>query len=296
MTVPNAFNDKEDLEFTVEEIRLKLRRASKRKKYPLPKAWLEVIEKLDERRKNEKLLGRAQFEAEAQCPAPDTLLQYLHGSGELFYQPDLFRGQIILDQQWMLDAVYALFDRKKTWITLIGKDNGKFYAFMAKEVWPNNTEDEHELFLSMMVSCAAAFEATPEDTPFYEKEYILPELCDARSSQWRNMFDNYDGETSTVQFRCPFLHRGIVNNWMAHVGSTWRDEVFFFRRGVGLAIKGNLIQIDFSLAEGEFGQQGTIEVQIKNQGGMGVQDFFDPVLQSIRNPGKETTKFSCLSW
>ena len=284
VTVPNAFNDKEDLDLqhVRGDIRLKLRRASKRRKYSLPKAWLDVIERLDERRKNEKLLDRDQFEAEAQCPAPDTLLQYLHGSGELFYQKDLFRGQIILDQQWMLDAVYALFDRKKTWITLIGGNNGKFHAVMAKEVWPHNTEDEHKLFLSMMISCAAAFETTPEDAPFYEKVYIIPELCDARSSQWRNMFDNYDGEMSTVQFRCPFLHRGVVNNWLAHVGSAWRDEVFYFRHGVGLMIKGNLIQISFSLGEGEFGQQGSIEVQIKNQGGMAVQDFLDPVLQSIR--------------
>ena len=281
VTVPNAFNDRTNLKYSTEDILLKLQRASERRKYPLPKAWPEVIERLDERRKNEKLLDRDQFEAEAQCPAPDTLLQYLHGSGELFYQPGLFRGQIILDQQWMLDAVYALFDRKKTWITLIGGNNGRFHAVMAKEVWPHNTEDEHKLFLSMMVSCAAAFEATPWGTPFYEKAYILPELCDARNRQWRNMFDNYDGETSTVQFQCPFLHRGVVNNWLAHVGSAWRDEVFYFRHGVGLMIKGNLIQIDFSLGEGEFGQQGSIEVQIKNQSGMAVQDFLDPVLQSI---------------
>ncbi len=255
VTVPNAFNDRTNLKYTTEDIRLKLQRASERRKYPLPKAWPKVIERLNERRKNEKLLDKDQFKKEAQCPAPDTLLQYLHGSGELFYQPDLFRGQIILDQQWMLDAVYALFDRKKTWITLIRKDNGKFYAFMAKEVWPDNTEDEHKLFLTMMVSCAAAFETTPKNTPFYEKAYILPELCDARNRQWRNMFDNYDGETSTVQFRCPFLHRGVVNNWLANVGSTWRDEVFYFRCGEGLMIKGNLIQISFNLGGGNSGSR-----------------------------------------
>ena len=283
VTVPNAFNDRTNLKYSTEDIRLKLQRASKRKKYPLPKAWLEVIERLDERRKNEKLLDRAQFKKEARCPDPGTLLQYLHGSGELFYQPDLFRGQIVLDQQWMLDAVYALFDRKKTWITLIGGNNGRFHAVMAKEVWPHNTEIEHKLFLSTMVSCAAAFEATPSGTSFYEKVYIILELCDESSSQWRNMFDNYDGETSTVQFRCPFLHWGVVNNWLAHVGSTWRDGVFYFRHGVGLVIKSNLIQIDFSLGEGEFGQQGTIRVQTKDRSGMAVQDFLDPVLWSIKN-------------
>ncbi len=287
VSVPDIFNDEAMPEIAVEEVRLKLRKTLRKSKFPLPAAWLSVVNKLDERRKHQKLLEREQFDAEAQCLAPETLLQYLHGTGELFHHSHLFKGQIVLDQQWMLNAVYALFDRKKQWIKLIQESDGKFHAFMAKEVWPNNTEDEHKLFLSMITSCAAAFELTPDSVQFYEKVYYMPEMGRKKHPQWRNIFDNHSGDADTVEFHCSFLHWGVVNNWLACVGSIWRDEVFYYRCGAGLAIKSNLIQVDFLLGQGEFRQKGTIAVRTKGLSGQAVQDFLAPVLQSIKKTLEE---------
>jgi C-terminal of Roc, COR, domain len=42
----------------------------------------------------------------------EALLGFFHHSGVLFYRPGLFQNQIVLDQNWALDAIYALFDRE----------------------------------------------------------------------------------------------------------------------------------------------------------------------------------------
>jgi internalin A len=51
-------------------------------------------------------------------------LDYFHQTGVLFYQPALFSNRIILDQDWALDAVYAVFHRGSVapWL----RDSGRF--------------------------------------------------------------------------------------------------------------------------------------------------------------------------
>ncbi len=44
--------------------------------------------------------------------SPAQFLNYLSNAGVVFYRQGLFNDQIILDQAWALDAVYAAFDRE----------------------------------------------------------------------------------------------------------------------------------------------------------------------------------------
>jgi hypothetical protein len=43
----------------------------------------------------------------------EALLGFLHHNGVVFYRSGLFRNQIILDQNWALDAIYSIFHREK---------------------------------------------------------------------------------------------------------------------------------------------------------------------------------------
>ena len=43
----------------------------------------------------------------------EALLDFLHRNGVVFYRPGLFGDRIVLDQNWALEAIYALFERKK---------------------------------------------------------------------------------------------------------------------------------------------------------------------------------------
>jgi internalin A len=65
-----------------------------------------------------RLLERTEFdhlcEEEGGISDKDALLDFLHHNGVIFYRSGLFGSRIVLDQNWALEAIYALFDREKT--------------------------------------------------------------------------------------------------------------------------------------------------------------------------------------
>jgi GTPase SAR1 family protein len=86
----------------------------------LPESWWQVqtqVQKWQHLKKPKRTLSMPAFEALCQKYGLDTahiptVLSYLHNSGWVFYQEDLFQNHIILDQKGAIDAVYTLFDRK----------------------------------------------------------------------------------------------------------------------------------------------------------------------------------------
>jgi hypothetical protein len=75
----------------------------------------------------------------------DALLGFLHHNGAVFYRPGLFGNRIVLDQNWALEAIYALFDRKKILPLLRGY--GRFSrADLEALVWSGYTPEEQEVF------------------------------------------------------------------------------------------------------------------------------------------------------
>ena len=86
------------------------------------------------------------------------LLEYLHDSGTVFYREGLFGDQIILDQAWALDAVYAVFDRASQTFRKIERNRGRFWrSDLAELVWQQHGVPEQELFLSFMQQCGICF-------------------------------------------------------------------------------------------------------------------------------------------
>ena len=68
-------------------------------------------QRLISRRNYFDLCAEVERTGKGQISAPELLLDYLHNVGTVFYREGLFANQIILDQAWALDAVYAVFDR-----------------------------------------------------------------------------------------------------------------------------------------------------------------------------------------
>jgi hypothetical protein len=66
-----------------------------------------------------RTLSQAQFrqlcEDCGDIRSPDSLLDYLHQLGMVFYQPGLFLDAIILDQSWALETVYATSRETAMW-------------------------------------------------------------------------------------------------------------------------------------------------------------------------------------
>jgi hypothetical protein len=140
---------------------------------------------LEQRR--HRLLERSEFDAicaeEGGISSPDMLLHYLDANGTVFHRPGLFADRIVLDQGWALEAIYAVFDRKKVYAVLV-QDGGRFSrAKLGLLVWREHSDAEQELLLSMMVSCGICFPHRDFGGVDGEnEEYIAPDLLAGRDS------------------------------------------------------------------------------------------------------------------
>jgi internalin A len=134
------------------------------------KAYLDLCDEVERTRK-----GRVSD--------PALLLDYLHNTGTVFYRKGLFGDQIILDQAWALDAVYAVFDRASQSFKKIERNHGRFRrSELAEWVWQKHGVPEQELFLSFLQQCGICFTVQKEDREKrVEAEYIAPDLLPARS-------------------------------------------------------------------------------------------------------------------
>jgi len=110
---------------------------------------------------------------------PVLFLETLHNAGTVFYRPALFNDQIILDLEWAIRAIYAVFDRASQIYQIILSQNGLFTRTLLGQVlWDRHySPEEQELFLAMMMSCGICFEKQQADSSHrLEATYIAPDL------------------------------------------------------------------------------------------------------------------------
>jgi internalin A len=169
------------------------------------------------------------------------LLDYLHNIGTVFYRKGLFDDQIILDQSWALDAVYALFDRASGTVKRIERNRGRFRrSELAEWVWQKHGVPEQELFLSFMQQCGICFTIQEEDREKrVEAEYIAPNLLPARSDdetqkRLKLVWDEASPDAEAV-LTFALLPPGLMRALIAQIGSDaglaaeyWRDGVCFY--------------------------------------------------------------------
>jgi len=206
--------------------------------FPRPKlgpGWVKVRDKIRKQQANGvKTLSRKAFNALCTKGVSNTgvLLKFLHESGVVFYQENLFSGQIILDQQWAVDAIYTVCDRQRTLPHLMG--DGKFTRDHLKLLaWQQFSDDEQRLFLNMMESCGICFRTkrlNPGKNPA-EYENIAPDWLpgfEARATLHSREKTPGDAE-ATARFR--FLHDGVVRSLLAKVGNQFGDNAIYWKYG-----------------------------------------------------------------
>jgi internalin A len=183
-----------------------------------------------------RLLDRSDFdticEEEGGVSSPDMLLAYLDAIGTIIYRKGLFRGRIVLDQGWALDAIYAVFDRKQVYQEL-RRQHGRFTrTLLAMLVWQDKSDAEQELLLGMMQSCGMCFRHRRFDGS--NDEYIAPDLLPDRdavaatlAARWR---DDAPGETAV--FCYGLLHGGLIRQIMSAIGEIAGVDALYWRGGL----------------------------------------------------------------
>jgi internalin A len=170
--------------------------------------------------------------------SPDQFLRYLHHAGIVFHDPEMFDNQIVLDHAWALNAVYAVFDRTRSYKRLTA-DHGRFdRGLLEMLVWRNYTEKEQRLFLGMMRSCGICFiyRRDPAGQEDDDTIYIAPDLLPPRAkvqSQIDARWDK-DAPTETVTFDYPMLHPGLMRAVIARIGDNAGIDAIYWRGGVSV--------------------------------------------------------------
>ena len=148
-------------------------------------AMRDADSKLPREQRIIRLLERQDFDAicaEEGVSSPECCCTTWTPTAPLFYRPGLF-GRIVLDQSWALEAIYAVFDRKRVYSVLCN-DEGRFSrAKLGLLVWQEHSDDEQKLLLSMMVSCGICFEHRRfSGTDDANTEYIAPDMLADRET------------------------------------------------------------------------------------------------------------------
>ena len=149
----------------------------------------------------------------------------------MFYRSGLFKDQIILDQNWALEAIYSIFRRDKCFKQL-KKLHGRFSREdLEMLIWSDYTPEEQKVFLSMMESCGICFKVRKLSND--EWEYIAPELLpewsDAQEQLLGRLRDDPPGAEATAHY--PFLHDGILRNYLSKLGEHAEDAAIYWKYG-----------------------------------------------------------------
>ncbi|MBV8273633.1 MAG: hypothetical protein JO170_00015 [Verrucomicrobia bacterium] len=161
----------------------------------------------------------------------EALLGFLHHNGVVFYRSGLFKDQIILDQNWALEAIYSIFHRDKCFKQL-KKLHGRFSRDdLELLIWSGYTPEEQKVFLGMMESCGICFKVRklPNDEWEYIAPELLPEWSDAQEQLLGRLRDDPPGAEATAYY--PFLHDGILRNYLSKLGERAEDAAIYWKYG-----------------------------------------------------------------
>jgi internalin A len=172
--------------------------------------------------------------------SPRALAEFLCQSGLLFYSPHLFQGEIILDQGWALEAIYAIFHRDKS-VRYLRQQEGRFtQENLGDWLWNDakHTPQDQNRFIQMMLQCGICFriQQLPSDQPGLPTwQYAAPDhLPDFEAFQDLNPnFDPPDSSTAAASLRLtfPFLHDGLLRSLLARIGDIARTNASYWRYG-----------------------------------------------------------------
>jgi internalin A len=170
----------------------------------------------------------------------DTLLHYLNATGEVFHRAGHFDDQVIIDQNWILDAIYAVFERSPPGQVgcreRLHDQQGRFTARdLAAWLWDARgfTPDDQALFIGFMQSCGVCF-------PLYdlagERNYIapsaLPDLDHLQIAHAHAWQEHAPPSLPPVTYAFEYFHDGVLHALLSRLGHRLRLRAAYWRDGV----------------------------------------------------------------
>jgi internalin A len=231
--------------------------------------------------------------------AEDTsyVLEWLHRTGVVFWNKELFGDRILVDQRWAIQGIYTLLDRERSYPRLLpafGRFTARNLAQWAWDAAGYNAK-EQRLFLEFMQACGLCFLLLKEDeSATRQAVYVAPEylpgednpLIRQRRAELRRGLD--ERPAAEVSAEHPFLGEGVAGMLINRVGAKWSRSAVLWKWGAafpsgdpGINAVGEVTWSPLPGREMEFGGKLRIAVW-----GPDAPAFLGPILETIRRlPG-----------
>ena len=225
------------IEYGMERLVPEVRAAARllRKRYAavqVPQSWVDIEEVLRTRRGlGEKTLSFDEFatlcKSRHSLAHPTLIAGFLHRAGQVFWREGAFGNDLVLDQAWALQGIYALLERNDI-VPLIRGNHGVFQLEQLQyRVWSEYEEREQRLFLDMMQQCGACF-------PLGNDRYVAVELLPSErfmENQIESVWRKADPDAQ-VELHYDFLHDGVIKNTLSHIGREAKEDGVYWRTGL----------------------------------------------------------------
>ncbi|MCB1227643.1 MAG: hypothetical protein KDK99_17635 [Verrucomicrobiales bacterium] len=203
-------------------------------------------------------------------------LEFLTNSGWLYWDPGLFGQKVIIGQQWALNGIYTVLDRREAspvFRKLAAADGQFTRPQLDKWVWKDAgySPPQQKLLLSFMDQVGVCFQLVSEaESSWREPVYkAFMHLPTARELRLQRKFDqNLDGRREEIP--CELLHKGHWHEWLKHMGEIYGTDGVYARDGFSLVNKDGqhlcvIVDFESPLHPGEprrCGLGGTVDVQV----------------------------------
>jgi internalin A len=199
---------------------------SLQKKYPLqdyPKNWYLFQEKLEQEKLTNKTISLERFNEiamEFDISNPEALLSYFNATGVVGYYESLSKSKVILQLEWVLDAIYACLKLKDN---PLAKTKGKLQEADFDRIWQHNSEEDKLLFKEYMLKSNLLCKPTDINRDYH---YLCPALFDKKS------IDTicWEDKTEYVAIQFNFMFGAIMQQLQVRILShchTEDEETFY---------------------------------------------------------------------
>lgn len=162
------------------------------------------------------------------------LLRFLHRTGIIYTDEKLLGDTLLIDQQWAIDAIYKVLDRKSDFFLDTVEKKGRFPQRWLFKEWGNDyTEMDKQLFLQFMKSCSLCFQINQREkgkNNQYAIPQLMPELPPANvQAIWAGNLPH----VYYLEFQYDFLHYGTVQDFIVKMGRKTNLD-YIWKNGISI--------------------------------------------------------------
>ncbi len=241
------------------------------------RAWRDIdAHETDETSRRHRLLPYRDFDAlccEHEVHSHKLFGNFLHDAGMVFYRPHLFDNQLVLDQSWALNAVYAIFTREGAIYDTLRRLGGRFTrSILDALLWRARglSTDDQESLLGMMQTSGICFVhrygGADEETEYVAPD-LLPEGREALADELAARWEPLPGEPLEAVFAYPFLSPSITRAVLSELGWLAGSTALYWRYGLCLYDAASRATAIIDEAPDVDGYGGQIRISIKGADG-----------------------------